>query len=44
MAHVNPTLSNASRAMYTLPATRRTNNPDRGGTSGGLSMFDGQPE
>ncbi len=30
MAHVIPTLSGASRAMHTLPATRRTNNADRG--------------
>ena len=30
MAHVSPTLSFASHAMHTLPASRRTLNPDRG--------------
>ncbi|MEO8371824.1 MAG: hypothetical protein ABI806_21740 [Candidatus Solibacter sp.] len=30
MAHVIPTLSNASRAMYTHPPARRTVNPNRG--------------
>jgi len=33
MAHVIPTLNSALRAMHTLPATRRTNNPDRGEAS-----------
>ena len=38
MAHVIPTLSSASRAMYTLPAARRTSNPDRGEAAGAVDF------
>jgi len=38
MAHVIPTISNASRSMYTLPVTRHTSNPTRGETGSAVDF------